>query len=184
MPVTSAGVQQLQQSHSHSSPSHHHPALSTIFGCSLAHVNLPLSKRAIASASTSQRALESAVLRLLHHRSPPLTHEDSVQLLSELPHSWERHGDLVSLPQRSFCSPQWQALGSELWETVACALKCERLARNAEISPNKYRSSRSKMLLGRHPWVEHTDNGVKYSFDVTKTMFSSGNITEKGSWAF
>lgn len=36
------------------------------------------------------------------------------------------------------------------------------------------------MLLGNsEPWPQHVDNHVIYSFDVTKCMFSSGNITEK-----
>lgn len=35
------------------------------------------------------------------------------------------------------------------------------------------------MLHGEHSWVTHVDNGIRYDFDVTKCMFSSGNITEK-----
>ena len=28
-------------------------------------------------------------------------------------------------------------------------------------------------------WVTHVDNGIKYSWDISKCMFSIGNITEK-----
>uniref|UniRef100_A0A8C0EM93 tRNA(Phe) (4-demethylwyosine(37)-C(7)) aminocarboxypropyltransferase n=1 Tax=Bubo bubo TaxID=30461 RepID=A0A8C0EM93_BUBBB len=35
------------------------------------------------------------------------------------------------------------------------------------------------LLLGQDGWVEHVDNGIRYTFDVTKCMFSPGNITEK-----
>ena len=34
-------------------------------------------------------------------------------------------------------------------------------------------------MLGESGWVTHTDNGVHYVFDATRTMFSQGNITEK-----
>lgn len=34
-------------------------------------------------------------------------------------------------------------------------------------------------MLGEDGWVSHIDNGVWYVFDVTRTMFSQGNITEK-----
>ena len=35
------------------------------------------------------------------------------------------------------------------------------------------------MLLGDSGWVEHREHGVVYQFDITKSMFSSGNGTEK-----
>ncbi|NXH05616.1 TYW2 protein, partial [Loxia leucoptera] len=43
----------------------------------------------------------------------------------------------------------------------------------------RMRSPRVTLLLGEHGWVEHVDNGIRYTFDVTKCMFSPGNITEK-----
>ena len=35
------------------------------------------------------------------------------------------------------------------------------------------------LLLGDDGWVVHRDNGIKYSYDVTRCMFSAGNISEK-----
>mmetsp|Transcript_34693 Transcript_34693/g.82279 ORF Transcript_34693/g.82279 Transcript_34693/m.82279 type:complete len:221 (+) Transcript_34693:2-664(+) len=35
------------------------------------------------------------------------------------------------------------------------------------------------MLLGRDGWVQHRESGVLYGLDVTKCMFSSGNVTER-----
>ena len=66
-----------------------------------------------------------------------------------------------------------------LWQVVASAMKCKRLAIDQNVACNHYRSSRSLLLLGDNGWVEHVDNGVCYIFDVTKCMFSSGNISEK-----
>ncbi|NXD07647.1 TYW2 protein, partial [Nothocercus nigrocapillus] len=47
------------------------------------------------------------------------------------------------------------------------------------VAPGGTRSPRVTLLLGQDGWVEHVDNGVRYAFDVTKCMFSPGNITEK-----
>ena len=66
-----------------------------------------------------------------------------------------------------------------LLEAVAIALNCKRLAIDQSIMCDSYRSSGAKLLLGDDGWVDHLDNGVHYIFDVTKCMFSSGNISEK-----
>ena len=105
--------------------------------------------------------------------------ESRTKLVSELPKSWERHGDLVVLPHNSFTSPMWQTFGPVLWETVARALKCRRLALDRKVLCDRFRTSGAVLILGECGWVEHVDNGVKYVFDVTKCMFSSGNVTEK-----
>lgn len=68
---------------------------------------------------------------------------------------------------------------SDLWMSVASALKCKRLAIDNRVKCDEFRSSGTTLLLGKNGWVEHIDNGIKYVFDVTKVMFSSGNITEK-----
>uniref|UniRef100_A0A8C3NM15 tRNA(Phe) (4-demethylwyosine(37)-C(7)) aminocarboxypropyltransferase n=1 Tax=Geospiza parvula TaxID=87175 RepID=A0A8C3NM15_GEOPR len=83
-------------------------------------------------------------------------------------------------------SPRWpqsrgspSASGSALGETVAAALGARRVARRGRVMPDGMRSPRVTLLLGQHGWVEHVDNGIRYTFDVTKCMFSPGNITEK-----
>ncbi len=30
-----------------------------------------------------------------------------------------------------------------------------------------------------HTWASRTENGVRYTWDVTRSMFSAGNVTEK-----
>ena len=100
-------------------------------------------------------------------------------LLSELPRAWERHGDLVVLPRHAFAGRTWSTLGPALWTEVATAMGCARLARDERVACDEVRSSRAVILLGRDGWTEHVDNGVKYVFDVTKCIFSSGNVTEK-----
>jgi tRNA G37 N-methylase Trm5 len=35
------------------------------------------------------------------------------------------------------------------------------------------------LLKGSNGWVEHKENGILYCLDITRCMFSSGNVTEK-----
>ncbi|NXN35826.1 TYW2 protein, partial [Rhinoptilus africanus] len=103
----------------------------------------------------------------------------SEELERDVPHAWQRHGDLLLLSEDSFRAAPWEKLGPALWETVASALGAQRLARRGRVLPDGMRSPSVTLLLGQDGWVEHVDNGIRYTFDVTKCMFSPGNITEK-----
>jgi tRNA wybutosine-synthesizing protein 3 len=48
-----------------------------------------------------------------------------------------------------------------------------------KIMPNGTRDSTLELLLGDNGWVTHYENGICYSLDATKCMFSSGNRSEK-----
>lgn len=100
-------------------------------------------------------------------------------LPDDIPSHWEQHGDLILLPENSFTSEKWRDFDGELWRTVAKSLGVTRLAKKSAICRDGFRTPKVTMLLGENGWVTHTDNGIKYTFDVTKCMFSSGNITEK-----
>lgn len=100
-------------------------------------------------------------------------------LLTELPNSWESHGDLVLLPQQSFQSKFWEQFGTELWKVVATSLGAKRIAKKSAIFNDDFRTPNVQLLLGDNSIVHHTDNRIKYSYDITKCMFSSGNVTEK-----
>ncbi|XP_003970200.1 tRNA wybutosine-synthesizing protein 2 homolog [Takifugu rubripes] len=102
------------------------------------------------------------------------------ELRRDLPHSFQRHGDLILLGDNCFTLPQWNTFdGDLLWASVAKATGAKRLAKMSRISKDGFRSPIVTMLLGEHSWVTHVDNGIRYEFDVTKCMFSAGNITEK-----
>ncbi|NWU79219.1 TYW2 protein, partial [Onychorhynchus coronatus] len=103
----------------------------------------------------------------------------SEELERDVPHAWQRHGDLVLLSEDSFRAAPWESLGPVLWETVASALGARRVARRGRVLPDGMRTPSVTLLLGQDGWVEHVDNGIRYTFDVTKCMFSLGNITEK-----
>ncbi|CAN9515143.1 unnamed protein product [Ophioblennius macclurei] len=123
----------------------------------------------------SGNKLERVLQELLERRGEVWAEE----LRREIPRSFQRHGDLVLLGENCFSSPLWKNMGDQLWTAVAKGLGAKRLAKMSRISRDEFRSPVVTMLLGDNSWVEHVDNGIRYEFDVTKCMFSAGNITEK-----
>ncbi|KAL9978978.1 hypothetical protein ACROYT_G016567 [Oculina patagonica] len=122
-----------------------------------------------------QEKLKLAIENLLQMKS--VTFDGLLQ--KDIPHHWEQHGDLILLPENSFTLDKWKLFGEELWQVVAKSLGAARLAKKSTINNDGFRTPKVSLLLGDNGWVTHTDNGIKYTFDVTKCMFSSGNITEK-----
>jgi len=123
------------------------------------------------------RRLREAIKTLL--RASGAGYEEVARMVADLPTGWELHGDLVLLPKDAFCGEEWQALGAELWGAVAGALSGQRVARKGEISGGERRPD-VEILLGEDGWVTHREHGIDYSFEVTKSMFSAGNLSERG----
>tara|TARA_B100001564_G_scaffold344838_1_gene342818 strand:- start:168 stop:1313 length:1146 start_codon:yes stop_codon:yes gene_type:complete len=110
----------------------------------------------------------------------------SESMVSFLPKKWEIFNDLAILPSGTLESKEWydicsknKSLSKEIWHIIADSLKVSRIARQSEIAKDKLRSSQVKMIVGDSGEVEFVDNGVKFWLDVTKVMFSSGNVTER-----
>ncbi|XP_078067756.1 tRNA wybutosine-synthesizing protein 2 homolog [Mustelus asterias] len=101
------------------------------------------------------------------------------QLTHDLPQVWKRHGDMIVLNEGAFQADIWKTLEPEVWMVVANALRVKRIAKAGRVSADGFRTPKVTLLLGDDAWVHHIDNGIRYTFDVTKCMFSSGNITEK-----
>lgn len=132
--------------------------------------------------SPKRRAAQTGVSKLqqiLQEELESVGDKWTEELSRDLPHSFERHGDLVLLGDKCFSNPSWGKIDGSLWSTVAKGLGAKRLAKMTCISSNSFRTPVVEMLLGEHSLVTHVDNGIRYEFDVTKCMFSSGNITEK-----
>ncbi|XP_015926255.1 tRNA wybutosine-synthesizing protein 2 homolog [Parasteatoda tepidariorum] len=122
----------------------------------------------------------SSPKEILHLRLGELLLESiGCEIPNDIPSKWEKHGDLVLLPAYSFRSELWSSFGNKLWMIVADTLKCNRVARKNSICNDNYRSPRVEFLLGSDSWVVHTDNKIKYAYDVKHCMFSAGNISEK-----
>lgn len=47
------------------------------------------------------------------------------------------------------------------------------------VAPTGTRDSALEILVGDNGWVKHCENGILYSFDATKCIFSWGNLSEK-----
>nr|XP_032628025.1 tRNA wybutosine-synthesizing protein 2 homolog isoform X2 [Chelonoidis abingdonii] len=142
--------------------------------CTLTWVQNPIPSKAARDQSPARK-----LCRELQHLVSASGGRWSDELEDDLPRSWQRHGDLILLSEDSFRAALWKELGPELWETVASALDARRIAKQGRISPDGVRSPTVTLLLGQDGWVEHVDNGIRYTFDVTRCMFSPGNITEK-----
>ncbi|XP_073014133.1 tRNA wybutosine-synthesizing protein 2/3/4 isoform X4 [Typha latifolia] len=117
--------------------------------------------------------MRESISLLLKTKGMPL------QLLEQLPTRWEHLGDMVVLPKSSFKDALWDSVREELWPIVAKSLGAQRLARQGRILPSGTRDSTLELLVGDNGWVTHQENGILYSLDATKCMFSSGNRSEK-----
>ncbi|KAJ8761812.1 hypothetical protein K2173_004661 [Erythroxylum novogranatense] len=125
------------------------------------------------TAKSPLQIMKEAVASLIEHKGLP------VDLLEQLPTRWEQLGDIVVLPVTSFKDPAWNAIGKELWSIIARSLNARRLARQGRIAQTGTRDSNLEILFGYDGWVDHRENGILYSFDATKCMFSWGNLSEK-----
>jgi tRNA wybutosine-synthesizing protein 3 len=100
-------------------------------------------------------------------------------ILNKLPKRWERYGDLILFPKNSFSEDKTNDLLDEgFWMVIANALKVSKIGIQGEIR-GEFRQSGARLVFGKDANVEHIENGITYSFDVTKCMFSSGNISER-----
>ncbi|KAM4665016.1 tRNA wybutosine-synthesizing protein 2 homolog isoform 2-T2 [Discoglossus pictus] len=136
-------------------------------------LNPVLSKRARVQSPAQKLRLE--LIELLERQGAVWGRD----LERDLPHSWQRHGDMVVLSEECFSDHVWRNLGPDLWVTVASSLGAGRLAKQGRVRGDGIRSPTVTLLLGNSGLVEHMDNGIRYTFDVTKCMFSAGNISEK-----
>ncbi|PSS24836.1 TRNA wybutosine-synthesizing protein [Actinidia chinensis var. chinensis] len=125
------------------------------------------------SSNSPLNVMSEAVASLIKHKGL------AAELLEQLPTRWDRLGDIVVLPVSSFKNPVWDSIGDELWPIVSKSLGARRLARQGRVAPTGTRDSTLEILVGDNGWVDHCENGILYSFDSTKCMFSWGNLSEK-----
>lgn len=73
----------------------------------IASLDLPISYSE--SLLSPAQAMQKAVIHLLSENSFPA--QELLKLVHEIPHYWEKHGDLVMFPAYVFQSPAWSSLG-------------------------------------------------------------------------
>ena len=99
--------------------------------------------------------------------------------LEDIPNTWQVHGDLLLLPKDSFKHKVWKCVIPAIWDVYCKHLNVKRIARHSRIADDHFRSSKVELLHGVDGKVARKENGILYSYDITKCMFSDGNITEK-----
>ena len=103
----------------------------------------------------------------------------SKDLSKEIPESWEFYGDLLLLPGNAFTDQAWTKHIADILQIVCSLFQVSRVARKRSVINDQFRSPKTDLLLGNTTWVCRRENGITYNFDITKSMFSAGNISEK-----
>ena len=101
------------------------------------------------------------------------------RLKTEIPTSWENYGDLLLIPGTSFRDKFRNDHLEEVLEAICDIFKVKRIARKKSIINDQFRSPKTEMLRGKETWVFRRENNITLHFDITRSMFSIGNISEK-----
>ncbi|KAL8559353.1 hypothetical protein ACOMHN_045073 [Nucella lapillus] len=157
-------------------PHHHLPEPKDVLDIVI-QVDLPPSKAE--RIVTPAQKLLAAVGQMLDRCDSSSSSSRGRFLMEEVPNHWEKHGDLVLLPVSSFSSAEWDLLGRELWQTVAECTGSSRVAHQSIVSADGFRTPQVTLQLGDNALVQHIDNAITYEYDLTRCMFSAGNISEK-----
>jgi tRNA wybutosine-synthesizing protein 2 len=96
-------------------------------------------------------------------------------LLDAVPDKWEQHGDVLVLRVPDPWLPQARALGAAFAEVLGL----KTVLHDAEGVAGELREMRATPIFGDDPEAEHRENGVRYRFDASRIMFSSGNLHER-----
>lgn len=117
--------------------------------------------------------LKSYISSFIHEN-----HLDS-SLELEIPKKWEKYGDFLLFDDKAFTSKIWDQQNELFWLGICQLLKCNRLGIKSKIKNDNFRTPNVKIIIGNDPWIIHTDNSIKYTWNVTKNMFCAGNAPER-----
>ncbi|MCD6512515.1 MAG: class I SAM-dependent methyltransferase family protein [Thermoplasmata archaeon] len=98
-----------------------------------------------------------------------ISHRD----FSNLPDKWEKFGDVLVLKMDGIDEKR------KIAEVYASVLKCRAVLEDVEGIYGVMRTPSFRFIVGKNAETVHVENGIKYKFDVSKIMFSSGNIDER-----
>lgn len=91
------------------------------------------------------------------------------------PAKWEQHGDVLVLRLPDELLPH----GETVARAFADVLGLKAVLHDAAGVSGELREMRARLLLGTDPVATHVENGVRYRFDASRVMFSSGNLHER-----
>jgi len=125
---------------------------------------------------TRERRLEPIVniRRALEGTLPPA-------IIARLPEKWELYGDVLVLPVGG---PLWTSDTFTTHETEIAAAYAKELGARTVLAPagpieGVKRTPGMRFLMGDSALTTHVENGIRYRFDVSRIMFSSGNVDER-----
>ncbi|XP_024215210.1 tRNA wybutosine-synthesizing protein 2 homolog isoform X2 [Halyomorpha halys] len=100
-------------------------------------------------------------------------------LVNELPSSWENYNGFLVFSFPSFMSHIWLEAGPGIWQVICKSLKAHSIAIKGRIQNDSFRTPQACLVYGSSPVIMYLDNKIRYSWNVEKTMFSAGNVTER-----
>lgn len=144
-------------------------------------VLIPLADTADLSfvAELGGEVVEGEAVHRTTYRSPYEVVLETVNLPEvlkpRLPRRFELLGDvvLVRLP------PELLPYRKEIGRAYAHALGARTVVRESALIHGAFRAPEVEILYGNGTETVHFENGIYYKLDVSKVMFSSGNIDEK-----
>jgi tRNA wybutosine-synthesizing protein 2 len=96
-------------------------------------------------------------------------------LKASLPDKWEQFGD-VAVIRLEHSLDDYER---EVAEAYAEVLALKAVIRDTGGVAGELREPVTRVLLGKDTVTTHLENGIRYRFDASKIMFSSGNVEER-----
>jgi len=97
-----------------------------------------------------------------------------------LPKKWEKFGDVLIIK-----FPEWLGRKEEMAKIYADALRCRTVLEDVGGITGVKRKPLVKHIYGdRNAETIHVENKIKFMFDASKIMFSSGNVDERIRMAY
>lgn len=97
-------------------------------------------------------------------------------LVDFLPKKWEKIGDVLVLKLKKELEPFAEIIA----KTYAEVLNCKSVLQEIGGIKGIYREPQVRLIYGsKNTETLHVENGIKYSLDPSKLMFSSGNMSER-----
>ena len=97
------------------------------------------------------------------------------EVLNAIPPHWERYGHLLTLHLPEGSRPHFREIG----EAYASVLGCDTVILDRGGVVGEYREPVAEAIYGSNTETTHVENGIRYTFDAARIMFSSGNVDER-----
>ena len=91
------------------------------------------------------------------------------------PAKWEQHGDVLVLRLPDALLPHAETVA----RAYADVLGLKSVLHDPSGVSGELREMQARLLLGTDPVATHVENGVRFRFDASRVMFSSGNLHER-----